>query len=223
MEVGGTAPQRLRTILETHVGSAERTQKPIRWPRERWLTWLPEYVDILQRVPSDLDRAAVRVIAEEPRTSQEAIRGFLAAMVWGYGRTGYGPWRVRQALDGRPDLPVVLLKAATVAQNDAVAAYRILAAYRPPRIGPAFATKYLYFCVPESESAPLILDRFVANWLRAHAGLPLNPVPWAPMTYERYLTRLRTWALELDASPAQVEELIFRDTAGGQGSDPLRP
>jgi len=58
-----------------------------------------------------------------------------------------------------PELPEVLLDAAQRAATDAVAGYRILSERRPPRIGPAFATKYLHFAVPRTATSPLILDR----------------------------------------------------------------
>jgi hypothetical protein len=212
---------RLSMLLDAHAVSGNRRQRPIPWPRGRWLSWLPQHSDVIERLPSSLDRTAVRSTAESPTTGDQALAGFLAAMIWGFGNSGYGPWRVCQALAGRPDLPIVLLEAAKAAAVDAVAAYAVVAAHRPPRIGPAFATKYLYFCVPESSGSPLILDRLVAGWLREHAGFHINPVPWSAPTYRRYLGLIRTWASELHTSPALVEELIFRDTAGGQWSDPL--
>src|SRR6266511_1362641 len=130
MDEGGRALQRLAALRDAHASGGSRTQRPIPWPRERWLAWLPEHKGILEGLPSSLDRAAVRARAEAPRTSGEAVAGFLASMVWGFGRSGYGPWRVRQALDGAPDLAFVLLDAAMAGETDAVAAYGMLAARR---------------------------------------------------------------------------------------------
>jgi hypothetical protein len=138
--------------LQELVGACRRSeicrQAPISWPLQPWLQWLPEHQGFLHAVPSRLDRAEVRRRSETPQDAGHALGGFLAAMVWGFGRVGYGPWRVRQALDGRPDLPEVLLEAARHAAGDAVAGYRALAIHRPPWIGPAFATKYLHLPCP---------------------------------------------------------------------------
>lgn len=221
MDRSDDVPARLKTILHHHTSGGARAQKSIEWPRDRWLTWFPEHAHILRNVPAELDRAAVRTMAETPASRDDALAGFLAAMVWGFGRAGYGPWRVRQALDRHADLPDTLLRAAKAAQDDPVTAYRILAESRPTRIGPAFGTKFLHFSVPSSDSSPLILDRIVADWCREHADLRFNPVPWSPAVYERYLDRLRNWARYLGVMPDVVEELMFRDKVDGQWRDPL--
>jgi hypothetical protein len=56
---------------------------------------------------------------------------------------------------------------------------------RLARLGPAFGTKFLYFCSPASGRPALILDRLVAAWLRENADLSLNEArlvssQWAP-------------------------------------------
>jgi hypothetical protein len=212
-------PEQLKRLVDAcQAGSS--MQPSISWRLRSWLRWLPEHQAAFEDLPSPLGRAEVRARCEAPRDASDALRGFLTTMVWGFGRTGYGPWRVRQALDGMPGLPEVLLEATQRAATDAVAGYRILSERRPPRIGPAFATKYLHFAVPRMAGSPLILDRLVANWIRTHARLRLNAGRWSPRTYERYLTCVGHWAAELNVAPALIEELIFRDTASGQVGGP---
>jgi hypothetical protein len=215
-------PEQLQRLVRAYQRGEVPMQSPIHWRRETWLRRLPEHTATFEALPSLLGRAEVRQRSEAPQNTGDALRGFLIAMVWGFGGIGYGPWRVRQALDGRPDLPEVLLEAARHAAINAVAGYRVLSEHRPPRIGPAFATKYLHFAVPITAASPLILDRFVASWIAAHAHLRLNPTRWSPHTYGRYLTCVGHWAVQLDISGALIEELIFRVTAGGQWADPLR-
>ncbi|GAB3062507.1 hypothetical protein GCM10027053_26220 [Intrasporangium mesophilum] len=106
-------------------------------------------------------------------------------------------------------------------RNDALAGYRHLATHRARYLGPAFGTKYLYFATPETGNSPLILDRLVARWVARHAGIVLNPVPWSSRTYNRYLSLMAAWSSDLEVIPAKVEELIFRDSAGGQWTDPI--
>ncbi len=213
-------PERLEELVAAYQRAGCPVQPPVGWRRQPWRLRMPEHAAILDALPSLLDRAEVRARAEAPQDPEGALRGFLAVMVWGFGHTGYGPWRVQSAVDATPDLPEVLLESARRAATDPVAGYRLLAERRPRRIGPAFATKYLHFAVPISAAAPLILDRVVAGWLSTHARVRLDPGRWSPPTYERYLACVDGWAADLKVLPALLEELIFRDAAGGQWAAP---
>jgi hypothetical protein len=87
-------------------------------------------------------------------------------MAWGYGRVGYGPFRVRRVLAPVPD-PGERLQAAAgeLARGGPTAAYALLGDSGVPRLpgpGPAFGTKFLYFCSPPGDRTALILDRLVA-------------------------------------------------------------
>jgi hypothetical protein len=79
---------RLSMLLDAHAVSGNRRQRPIPWPRGRWLSWLPQHSDVIERLPSSLDRTAVRSTAESPTTGDQALAGFLAAMIWGFGNSG---------------------------------------------------------------------------------------------------------------------------------------
>jgi hypothetical protein len=156
-------------------------------------------------------------------TSPEAaMRAFLTAMVWGYGWVGYGPFRVQRILAATPDAPGRLQDAAgELTRGGPMRAYRLLGDRGVGHLrwlGPAFGTKFLYFCSPPSRPA-LILDRLVANWLRANTDLRLNPVPWSSQAYGRYLTTMTGWAAELDLAADELEACIFGEQAklvGGQ-------
>ena len=74
------------------------------------------------------------------------------------------------------------------------------------QIGPAFATKFLYFADQGRQiSRALILDRLVADWLRGNTALHLNPTAWTVSGYERYLNHMNEWAGELDIQPDAIE------------------
>jgi hypothetical protein len=77
----------------------------------------------------------------------DAERAFLAVMAWGYGRVGYGPFRVQRMLDAAPDAGVWLQTAAgELSEGDPAAAYRVLGDHgmsRLPGLGPGFGTKFL--------------------------------------------------------------------------------
>jgi hypothetical protein len=112
-------------------------------------------------------------------------------MAWGYGRVGYGPFRVRRLLDASPNAGALLQAAARkAAEGRPVRAYACLGDHgtaRLPRLGPAFGTKFLYFCSSAATRPALILDRLVARWLRENTDLALNEIRWSVATYTHYL------------------------------------
>jgi hypothetical protein len=89
---------------------------------------------------------------------------------------------------------------------------------RLPRLGPAFGTKFLYFCSPVGGRPALILDRLVAAWLRANTDLWLNEARWSVQTYERYLTAMFLWADEMAIAADELEACIFSKQAEVTGS-----
>jgi hypothetical protein len=139
-------------------------------------------------------------------------------MAWGYGQVGYGPFRVRRLLDGTAAADSQLQAAAgMLSEGGPVAAYALLGDKGVPglaRLGPAFGTKFLYFCSPAARKPALILDRLVAAWLRENADLSLNEARWSVRTYERYLQTMFGWSGELDVAADELEACIFSEQAG---------
>jgi hypothetical protein len=90
-------------------------------------------------------------------------------------------------------------------------------AARLPGLGPAFGTKFLYFCSPPGTCPALILDRLVADWLSEHAGLRLNQIRWSASTYLRYLTAMSGWADEMALPADKLEVCIFMAAAADTG------
>ncbi len=174
-------------------------------------------------MPARLTRPVVRGACLRAADSPaDAVRAFLIVMAWGYGRVGYGPFRVRRLFDMTPTADAQLRAAASrLAESGPVAAYALLGdkgVARLPRLGPAFGTKFLYFCSPAGSRPALILDRLVAGWLRENTGLSLSEARWSVWTYQRYLETMFGWAGELDVAADQLEGCIFSQQAGLAGS-----
>jgi hypothetical protein len=172
-----------------------------------------------QRRRSRTLASVLRRAAESPA---EARRAFLAVMAWGYGRVGYGPFRVRRLLDAAPDAGAELQAAASALREAGpVAAYARLGDHGVARLaglGPAFGTKFLYFCSPAGDQPALILDRLMSRWLRDNAGLAVNEIRWSVSTYRRYLASMYGWAGELAVASDELEMCIFSEQAGLAGS-----
>ncbi|GAA1276041.1 hypothetical protein GCM10009609_43790 [Pseudonocardia aurantiaca] len=195
----------------------------MRWPRESWLRAFPELSGLLASLPEQMNRAEAAAVAARTRDEHSAVGAFIAAMIWGYGPIGYGPFRARRVVDQNPDAPVRLLACAETARNEGpLAAFRCLAD-RPLRfLGPAFGTKYLYFCTRavadrhDGRTAP-VLDSAVREWFAAQTNVQLSD-SWSVPEYARYLDVLQSWATELDLAMDVVEGVIFRAQIAQQGN-----
>jgi hypothetical protein len=197
-------------------------QPAIGWPRGRWLDWFPDSSDLLGSLPDRLDRATVRAAClEAARSPTAAWQAFMVVMVWGQGMTGYGPWRTARILRDTSEAKERLARVARhLTQGGALDAYRRFGGdCRLRWLGPAFGTKYLYFC-PQSPGSPaLILDRLVAQWLTRNTQSSFHAGPWSPSTYRRYLELVGSWAAALGVAAEEVEWCIFQaqsDQTGNQ-------
>jgi hypothetical protein len=87
-------PNRLREVFQRWDADGRPSQAGIVWSRRTWQSTLPEQQEIFAGLPDRLDRTTVTGYgARAAETEEEAVRSFVAAMVWGYGRTGYGASR----------------------------------------------------------------------------------------------------------------------------------
>jgi hypothetical protein len=72
----------------------------------------PAHVPVLAALPDRLSRELVRQACRDAAgTPAAALDAFIAVMAWGYGRVGYGPYRVRRVLASVTD-PGERLRAA---------------------------------------------------------------------------------------------------------------
>jgi hypothetical protein len=217
-------PSQLQLSVDQWRSAGSPPQPGIAWPRDRWIGSFPIHEHHLQELPELLDRQAIRTACLQVGESGDAAEfAFIAAMAWGYGNVGYGPFRTNRILTARSDAAARLATvAATLKEAGAIAAYEKLSNECALRwLGPAFGTKFIYFC-PQGPGGPaLILDRLVSRWLNREANERLNPATWSSATYRRYLQQVWEWAPTLGCRPDEVELCIFRTMAqeiGGQWS-----
>jgi hypothetical protein len=133
---------------------------------------------------------------------------------WGEGDNGYGPSRALESLELTEEPgPRLMTVARKVRDRGALAAYSLLSDGGDCRVfnlGPAFGTKYLYFCQPTGQRPQaLIHDKNVADWLHDHAGFPRGSTAWSPPRYSTYLTQMHAWAADLGCQPEDVELCMF--------------
>lgn len=162
-----------------------------------------------------------------PDSSDEDLRAFLLLVnAWGFGTSGFGPWRTQRVLASERFLPsarrtLEILHAGN--PDAAVRAYFYLnnkSQGKVPWWGPAFFTKFLAFADPANSTdstkrqGALILDRWMAKAVRDIAEH--NDFPdwgWTTPQYAYYLTlmaRLReTPELHGVASTVDVERALF--------------
>lgn len=198
-------------------------QQGFGWRRTNWIDRFGDIngvPELLDRLPDKVDRRSIRDAVWSELESDRVIPAFVAAMVWGYGYSGYGPARTRWVLAGTResgnvnDQVVESLSTAAriVREEGALSGYRFLnnEGYCKHLGGPFF-TKWLYFTsatdTPESGSAAPILDARVANWLDKNEVIRLNVRK--TKSYGHYLELLNSWGSEFDRTPAQIEQAIF--------------
>lgn len=195
-------------------------QKAIEWRQPDWVAAFPRHGERLRQLPATLDRGDVRrVAADAVRGPIEAEFAFLVVKAWGEAGNGYGSSRALESLERTAEPGERLLKAAQTLRNrDALASYARLADDGDCRVfnlGPAFGTKYLYFCQPDGKHPKaLIHDKNVAGWLHSHAGFPKWSAAWSLRRYSAYLTQMHSWAKDLGCQPEDVELCMFRSALG---------
>lgn len=147
---------------------------------------------------------------------------FFAVMIWGFGMTGYGPWRTEQ-----------MFKSKDFARRftdirEAIKHGRITDAYKAAKIdycGPAFFTKAFYFLgrVFGQKPLPLILDSRVCANLQKCADSKFKPVPSYfkanpslrhPAGYNEFCNDVDSWAAANGFLPDQLEIFLFCPPVG---------
>ena len=168
-----TIPERLLTLVR--LDAQHPVQQPsVEFSPDRWVERAPDHADVFAELPGLLDRASVRGFCDQQ--SYDDVGGvgvFIASQVWGYGRVGYGPFRLGEAL-ADPRLAAVLSSTRALLRNGRTTdAFRELCVtHELPWVGTAFGTKFMHFADPTGSA--LILDSVVACWLRQHTGIRLR-------------------------------------------------
>jgi hypothetical protein len=222
-------PGPMREVVDEWRAAGSPSQQGIEWPRDRWIVAFPPDAATFTTLPDRLDRIAVRHACVHAADSPaDAERSFLAVMAWGYGRVGYGPFRVRRVLHAVSDAgPRLQAAASAAAQGHPVEAYSCLGDHgtaRLPHLGPAFGTKFLYFCSSAERRPALILDRLVARWLpRTSASSSTNsggPSPPTGATSRRCSDGLTNWpSAPTSSRPASFPHRLASAIASGLPAD----
>ncbi|MFH9010091.1 hypothetical protein ACH4C6_01845 [Streptomyces sp. NPDC017943] len=196
--------------------------------------WPNDFADRTTVDSASVSRAEVVATFRAAEQSQSLAEAFVATQVWGYGLTGYGPYRTGHVL-AQPGAEEAFTEAVSLLTCEgASAAYERLQVL--DGLGPAFLTKFLYFAgqaLPEVKGLrPLILDRVLAGVLRRYAtkigvtaGFEWAPVVanrvwrdgnWTSYRYHIYLTwmyaaseQLTASSIEWSAGPDVLELALF--------------
>ncbi|TWE10280.1 hypothetical protein [Rudaeicoccus suwonensis] len=233
-----TPPVRLRDSLQRELPP----QQAFAYDREAWIRWtgdLPNVERTIKVLPVAIDRAIVAGITEDRISQGEVVPAFVVAMMWGHGKSNYGPSRTAKVLAGAESAGTAagalgaeviekLAESVRLARCDGlVEGYRYLNnAGHLKGLGPAFFTKWLYFATARgharSQQAAPVLDALVIRWFKREADLRLRYGKTSD--YERYLELLTAWGKPHGLSPVEVEERIFRlIRSDGERREPLSP
>jgi hypothetical protein len=210
-------PERLIKLVQDWKAGGRVAQVGIPWPRHRWIEHFPQYEDLFAVLPDRVSRQDVVAVAARADESEEmAYRAFLASMVWGYGNVGYARLRTSRCLEDPAAVKHLVDAARTVKSAGAVAGYKCLAGRcRIKGLGPAFGTKFLYFCSKTGAwPTALIFDSLVAGWLQQNSHVRINPLSWNSANYGRYMAAMTEWADAVGVESDEIELCIFRDAAG---------
>jgi hypothetical protein len=201
-------PAGLREAVGAWRAEGRPPQGAVAYVRERWTAALPEHEATLRALPDGgLDRAAAHGAVAASLAVGDVLGAFVVSQVWGYGLSGYGPFRVRRVLD-QPEAAVHLRASYDeLCRDGPVAGFAAFSGqHRLRGLGPAFFTKFMYLADPARRA--LVLDEYVLTWLRQHGEVKLSRNP-RPADYERYLQVVGGWAAGLDVPGEAVERLIF--------------
>lgn len=202
-------PERLVTLVRED--GVRRVQQPaIEFVPARWVQRAPDHAELFGSLPAVLDRASVHEFcAQQPVDDAGALRIFVASQVWGYGKVGYGPFRLAEALAEVTLAPTLSSSRAHLRAGQPVDAFRELCVtHELPWVGTAFGTKFLHFADPAGSA--LILDSVVAGWLKQHTGLRFRCLR-DEREYATWLALAAEWAAETGTTPERIELLVFCD------------
>ncbi|MCD2186615.1 8-oxoguanine DNA glycosylase OGG fold protein [Actinomycetospora soli] len=203
-------------------------QRAVAWSEKAWEKHFADY-SVVESLPNPLGRGDVLevfAVAQAEATETTVVDAFIASMVWGFGRVGYGAWRTRRILDVA-DAPARLLAVhAEATAGGGPVGFRAMADHPVQHLGVAFGTKFLFFAVEAAGVKPAapVLDRVVRSWLADNVGLRLDIWSWRrPQDYELYCEKLTEWGEARGPSVGDVEEAIFEFALRGPGAREAQP
>ncbi len=194
-----------------------------RWSADKWKrsfkgSGLEDFLPASISDLSSVSRRDVQNIFESIRSPNQAsnrqvLQAFIAAMIWGYGTTGYGPYRTQRILSSSRDERVKILRDVwDHARSGYSDAYKCLKS-KIHGLGPAFGTKFIYFASDPDKRLP-ILDLRVSEWLIQYVTdekqkKKLSVYPWSPSVYESYHKFCQEVATDLELKDCGVVEYVM--------------
>ena len=179
-----------------------------------WIERFPGDAKFLKSVAKNLNRKNVRKVCSQ-RSTHSIREKFLAVMLWGYGPYAVGAARTlkitkEQEFESR--LKEVYNLAKRGRHIDAIS---FMAIDPIKGFGPAYGTKFVYFCSPKNVCAP-IYDKRVRDWLGKYAknelyGASLHRIQWHTNSYLAWSQWLQVQAKLLKTNWEDLEYLIFED------------
>lgn len=211
------------TRVDEWVLSGCPNQNSIDWTIEPWIAEFPEYKDFLQNLYLKhlgfLNREIVKQTVQGKSEESKYIEGFLAVMIWGYANDSRGPHRTKRVLSQKKALMSIEKAYIALLNDDVVGAYNALVTHGPKYLGPAFATKYLYFASQDSTSpTPLILDSQVTEGLTRWGNSLYNSITASAKDYLNYLGYMKLAASKIGMSEEDLEFLVFSENAKHKGN-----
>ncbi len=224
-------PNLVRAI-EARLDDGLLQQESIGWSSKTWLKWFqmgsPEGVVLQGLVGQPLSRSSILDTAEglinlpDDQRKLGVEHLFLRSQVWGFGTVGYGAYRTSRIMSLREFKPTISRAFEVLHDEGAVVAYESM---RPGGenylrgLGPAFATKFLYFAgyrlLPPKALKPLILDSLVGAALHTAEPSVFGPRAgraWDRGAYKEYLEAAR-WAMAHSTKyvllPEDTERVLF--------------
>jgi hypothetical protein len=202
-------------LVESWKASGSPQQEGFDWTssRNNWIKAFPKESKFISKLPTEIDRQAVRGVCE---SSEYSIREkFLAVMVWGYGDRGYGPYRVSKMLLQDHSEKVLEAVYKIAESKKPKLAYTHLMENRINTLGPSYGSKFITFCTPREISAP-IYDSLIALWVAENAKeefshLSTGTLKWSIKTYSFYCDWIEEHSKKLGCYPDEVELVLFRD------------
>lgn len=206
---------RLGMLVETWREEGAAQQEPTNWVRARgnWLKDLPHLTDLIESLPTRLDRTFLRELCQSSTATPDAK--FAAVMIWGYGVVGYGSFRTRKMFS-TPGFLEKIEESYRLSQiGDYLDAYKYLSKNKIELLGPAFGTKWISFSSPSTNPAP-IYDSFVAKWFGYFAPEVFDvnsnsPLLWNLKIYSTYADWMQEQAHRYGVKIDDLEFLIFKD------------
>ena len=203
--------------------SKSPSQNAIDWTPTPWVAEFPEYSEFLSDLYVEhlgfLDRKIVKETVAKYAERNCHVEGFLAVMIWGYAADPRGPSRTKRVLSQSNASESIKASYRALSENDIYSAYEKLETKGPKFLGPAFASKYLYFAYVGRETlTPLILDSLVSEGLQRWGGVNFSSTSVSAKTYIDYLQYMSNSAAKLEVSPEDLEFLVFSETAKRKGN-----